>query len=216
MKPVIALIGRPNVGKSSLFNRLTRTRDALVVDQPGVTRDRRYGLARLEEKEFILIDTGGIILGAEGLDEQVSLIAMQAVNEADLVLFMVDGKNGLTSEDQAIADKVRALNKDLMLLVNKTERMEKNTASAEFYSLGLGQPFCISATQGEGIAQLGEEIVTHFPDLASPASEEEGEEEQARKQAARVAIVGRPNVGKSTLVNRLLGEERVLAFDAPG
>ena len=215
MKPVIALIGRPNVGKSSLFNRLTKTRDAIVVDQPGVTRDRRYGQAKYNDHEFIIIDTGGIMLEGEGIDEQVSNIALQAIDESDLALFMVDGKQGLTAEDQEVADKIRVLGKKLMLIVNKTERMDKSIAGSEFYAMGIGQPYCISASHGEGVPLLFEEIAGRF-DFPERTQDLEEQSADQRMDQPRVAIVGRPNVGKSTLVNRLIGEERVLAFDQPG
>ena len=208
MKPVLALVGRPNVGKSTLFNRLTRSRDAIVHDLPGVTRDRHYGEGRAGERQFIAIDTGGFEPRAnEGLTVQMARQAEQAIAEADAVIFVVDSRAGLVSGDRDIADKLRR-HPHVWLAVNKTEGMQPDTAVAEFHELGIGTPAPISAAHGEGIRELVEAALAPFPEAAEP-------DEEAEKHA-RVAIVGRPNVGKSTLINALVGEERVIAFDKPG
>jgi len=207
MKRVIALVGRPNVGKSTLFNRLTRSRDALVADEPGLTRDRRYGQLRFSNYSHILIDTGGIS-GEDGIDELIAEQAYQAIEECDVVVFLVDGRAGLTSDDEAISTQIRSTGKPVYVAVNKTEGMDRDIVSADFYSLGLGEVYSCSAAHGDGVGDMLEAICSSFPD-----QEEEPEEET---KGPKVALVGRPNVGKSTLVNRLLGEERVLAFDMPG
>jgi GTP-binding protein len=209
VKPVIALVGRPNVGKSTLFNRLTRRRDAIVHDVPGVTRDRHYGEARLGARPFIAIDTGGFEPRApEGIFVEMARQAEQAMIEADAVVFVVDGRAGLTPGDRAIAERLRRLRTKVFVGVNKTEGMQSDTAVAEFHELGLGAPAAISAAHGEGVRELFELVLERFP---------EGEEsEDVDKGHPRVAVVGRPNVGKSTLVNALVGEERVIAFDQPG
>ena len=208
MKPVVALVGRPNVGKSTLFNRLTRSRDAIVHDLPGVTRDRHYGEGRAGERRFIAIDTGGFEPRAhEGLTVQMARQAEQAIAEADAVIFVVDGRAGLVSGDRDIAEKLRR-HPHVWLAVNKTEGMQPDTAAAEFHELGIGSPAAISAAHAEGVGELLEAALAAFPADAEP-------DEEAEKHA-RVAIVGRPNVGKSTLINALVGEERVIAFDKPG
>ena len=208
MKPVLALVGRPNVGKSTLFNRLTRSRDAIVHDLPGVTRDRHYGEGRSGERRFIAIDTGGFEPRAnEGLPVQMARQAEQAIAEADAVVFVVDGRAGLTGADRDIAERLRR-HKHVWLTVNKTEGMQPDTATAEFHELGLGAPAAISAAHGEGVRELLDAVLAPFPEDAEPDAETE--------RHARVAVVGRPNVGKSTLINALVGEERVIAFDQPG
>ena len=208
MKPVLALVGRPNVGKSTLFNRLTRSRDAIVHDLPGVTRDRHYGEGRSGERRFIAIDTGGFEPRAnEGLPVQMARQAEQAIAEADAVVFVVDGRAGLTGADRDIAERLRR-HKHVWLTVNKTEGMQPDTATAEFHELGLGAPAAISAAHGEGVRELLDAVLAPFPEDAEPDEETE--------RHARVAVVGRPNVGKSTLINALVGEERVIAFDQPG
>ena len=208
MKPVLALVGRPNVGKSTLFNRLTRSRDAIVHDLPGVTRDRHYGEGRAGDRRFIAIDTGGFEPRAhEGLTVQMARQAEQAIAEADAVIFVVDGRAGLVSGDRDIAEKLRR-HPHVWLAVNKTEGMQPDTAAAEFHELGIGSPAAISAAHAEGVGELLEAALAAFPADAEP-------DEEAEKHA-RVAIVGRPNVGKSTLINALVGEERVIAFDKPG
>jgi GTP-binding protein len=211
VKPVIALVGRPNVGKSTLFNRLTRSRDAIVHDVPGVTRDRHYGEGRQGERAFIAIDTGGLELGAEeGIYVEMARQAEQAIAESDAVIFIVDGRAGLTGGDREIAGKLRRLSSPVHVAVNKTEGMQSDTAVAEFQELGLGSPAAISAAHGEGVRELMDLALSPFP------CESESEPEDAQKGHPRVAIVGRPNVGKSTLINALVGEERVIAFDKPG
>ena len=209
MKPVIALVGRPNVGKSTLFNRLTRSRDAIVHDLPGVTRDRHYGEGRHGERSFIAIDTGGLEPGAaEGIFAEMARQAEQAMAEADAVLFLVDARAGLTPADRKIADKLRRLRAPVFVAVNKAEGMQSDTAVAEFHELGLGQPAAISGAHGEGVREL--------MDLALAGFAEDNAAEEPGKGHPRVAIVGRPNVGKSTLINALVGEQRVIAFDKPG
>ncbi len=209
MKPVIALVGRPNVGKSTLFNRLTRSRDAIVHDVPGVTRDRHYGEGRAGGKAFIAIDTGGLEPRApEGVFVEMARQAEQAIAEADVVVFVVDGRAGLLPADRDIAAKLRRAKATVRLAVNKTEGMPAEQAVAEFHELGLGAPAAISAAHGEGVRELMDAVLENFPEELSPEDTEEGH--------PRVAIVGRPNVGKSTLVNALVGEERVIAFDQPG
>jgi GTP-binding protein len=208
VKPVIALVGRPNVGKSTLFNRLTRSRDALVHDLPGVTRDRHYGEGRAGSRAFIAIDTGGLEPGAEGIFVEMARQAEQAIAEADAVLFMVDGRAGLTPGDRLIAEKLRRTKPGVRIVVNKTEGMQGDTAVAEFHELGLGAPAPISAAHGEGVRELMDVVLEPFAEAAEAEEEETGH--------PRVAIVGRPNVGKSTLINALVGEERVIAFDQPG
>jgi len=212
VKPVIALVGRPNVGKSTLFNRLTRSRDAIVHDLPGVTRDRHYGDGRLGGRPYLVIDTGGLEPAAGGVYIEMARQAEQAIAESDAVIFVVDGRAGLTPGDRAIAGKLRkALSKTrsrLHLAVNKTEGMQSHSAVAEFHELGLGEPAAISSAHGEGVTELIDLVLKDFPEEEDTKDEEHGH--------PRVAIVGRPNVGKSTLVNALVGEERVIAFDQPG
>lgn len=214
MKPVIALVGRPNVGKSTLFNRLTKTRNALVADYAGLTRDRIYGNARHDEAEFILIDTGGLTIRGDNMSDLMRNQAELAINEADLTLFIVDGKTGVVPADELIAKQLRNVGKPVLLVINKTESEQRELAAADFYRLGLGEPEVISATQGRGISNLMNTLMQVLPAIRIVESEEE--ESEAAHEDIRLAVVGRPNVGKSTLVNRLLGEERVVAFDEPG
>ncbi|HET7198310.1 MAG TPA: ribosome biogenesis GTPase Der [Burkholderiales bacterium] len=210
MKPILALVGRPNVGKSTLFNRLTRSRDALVHDLPGVTRDRHYGEGRSAGRSFIAIDTGGLEPGAsQGIFVEMGRQAEQAIAEADAVLFIVDARAGLTPADRAIAEKLRPRKAAVRVVVNKAEGMPAESAVAEFHELGLGAPLPISAAHGEGVRETMDAVLARFP-------EESESETEAKDRHPRVAIVGRPNVGKSTLVNALVGEERVIAFDQPG
>jgi GTP-binding protein len=210
MKPVIALVGRPNVGKSTLFNRLTRRRDAIVVDVPGVTRDRHYGEGRIGARPFTVIDTGGLEPGTkQGIFAEMARQAEQAIAEADAVVFLTDGRGGLHDDDKLIAARLRRLRSRVWLVVNKTEGMASDAAVAEFHALGLGNPQPISAAHGDGVGDLIEGVLADFP----PGEEADDE---ARDRHPRVAIVGRPNVGKSTLVNALVGEERVIAFGEPG
>ncbi|HEX2332831.1 MAG TPA: ribosome biogenesis GTPase Der [Burkholderiales bacterium] len=208
-RPFIAIVGRPNVGKSTLFNRLIRSRDAIVHDVPGVTRDRHYGEGRLGARAFIAIDTGGFEpRAAEGIFVEMARQAEQAMIEADAIVFVVDGRSGLSPSDRDIAEKLRRLKAPVFLAVNKTEGMQPDIAVAEFHELGLGPPAPISAAHGEGVRELMEKVLSNFP--------EEGEQQEALEKHPRVAVVGRPNVGKSTLVNALVGEERVIAFAEPG
>ncbi|MGB7479779.1 MAG: ribosome biogenesis GTPase Der [Burkholderiaceae bacterium] len=214
MKPVIALVGRPNVGKSTLFNRLTRSRDALVADLPGLTRDRHYGNGRLGERPFLVIDTGGFEpVAKDGILHEMAKQTRQAVAEADVVIFIVDGRQGLTPHDKTITDFLRKAGRPVMLVINKSEGMKYTTVAADFYELGLGAPYVISAAHGDGVMELVDEAL----DLALAGVKNEEETAEAPPGSdIRIAIVGRPNVGKSTLVNTLLGEERVIAFDMPG
>lgn len=208
MKPTIVLVGRPNVGKSTLFNRLTKSRDAIVADQPGLTRDRHYGHGRLGKKPFLVVDTGGFEpLIKEGILHEMARQTEQAIAEADAVIFVVDGRTGLTPHDKEIANKLRCINRPVLVAVNKAEGMNHGMVEAEFHELGLGEPYAMSASHGEGVRGIIELALEPFP---------EPEDDEWHSDATRVAIVGRPNVGKSTLINTLLGEERVIAFDAPG
>ncbi|ODN43804.1 ribosome biogenesis GTPase Der [Piscirickettsia litoralis] len=208
MLPVVALVGRPNVGKSTLFNRLTKSRDALVHDQPGVTRDRQYGEGRLGQKPFIVIDTGGVGEHDGSIDQKMLTQSWQAALEADVVLFLVDGRVGMTGVDEEIAQKLREIHKKVYLVVNKTDGIDASVASAEFYALGFADLYSIAASHGRGVLSLIESTLENFD--VQPSEEEE------KAQGVKIALVGRPNVGKSTLTNRLLGEERVVAFDEPG
>ena len=208
MKPTLVLVGRPNVGKSTLFNRLTRSRDAIVADLPGLTRDRHYGHGKLGKKPYLVVDTGGFEpLVKEGILHEMARQTEQAIAEADAIIFVVDGRTGLTPHDKEIANKLRRIDRPVFVAVNKAEGMNSGMVEADFHELGLGEPNAISAAHGEGVRGLVEMALASFP---------EPEEEEAPSSAIRVAIVGRPNVGKSTMINTLLGEERVIAFDAPG
>ncbi len=214
MKPVIALVGRPNVGKSTLFNRMTRSRDALVADLPGLTRDRHYGEGRMGERPFLAIDTGGFEpVAKEGIMHEMAKQTKQAVAEADIVIFLVDGRQGITPHDKTITDFLRKSGRSVMLVVNKAEGMKYTAVTADFYELGLGDPYVISAAHGDGVMDLVEEALdialAKLPPEVPEAFKDTGKQ-------IKIAIVGRPNVGKSTLVNTLLGEERVIAFDMPG
>lgn len=213
MKPVIALVGRPNVGKSTLFNRLTRSRDALVADLPGLTRDRHYGEGRVGERPFLVIDTGGFEpVAKDGIMHEMAKQTKQAVAEADMVIFIVDGRQGMTPHDKTITDFLRKAGRPVMLVVNKAEGMKYTSVTADFYELGLGDPYVISAAHGDGVTDLVEEALNQA--IGQQTVLEDPAEEKHR--GVKLAIVGRPNVGKSTLVNALLGEERVIAFDMPG
>lgn len=207
MKPTLVLVGRPNVGKSTLFNRLTRSRDAIVANIPGLTRDRHYGHGRLGDKPCLVVDTGGFEPTAtEGILYEMARQTRQAIDEADVVLFLVDGRSGLTSLDRTVAEQLRKTGRKVVLVVNKSEGMT-SSATAEFFELGMGEPCAISAAHGDNVNELVELALRDFPS---------GRNEERNDDHPKIAIVGRPNVGKSTLVNALLGEERVIAFDQPG
>lgn len=247
--PVVALVGRPNVGKSTLFNRLTRTRDALVADFPGLTRDRKYGQANIAGYDFIVIDTSGIDGTEEGVEEKMAEQSLLAIEEADVVLFLVDARAGLTSADIGIANYLRQRqHKTTVVVANKTDGLDADSHCAEFYQLGLGEIAQIAASQGRGVTQLIEDVLTPLAEsmnasesavensdiLENAADEWEldfdfsdendtalldevlEEEQLEQEKNIKIAIVGRPNVGKSTLTNRILGEDRVVVYDLPG
>lgn len=243
MLPVLALVGRPNVGKSTLFNRLTRTRDALVADFPGLTRDRKYGQANVADYSFIVVDTGGITGDEEGIDALMAGQSLQAIEEADAVFFLVDARAGLTVADEAIAMHLRKQEKKVFLVANKTDGIDADSAVGEFYKLALGEVYQIAAAHGKGVRSLIEKAFEDFEEFAPEAEPEVDSEfeqndgmseidmaeldaleqaqiaEQAQAFAdmpIKLAIIGRPNVGKSTLTNRILGEQRVIVYDAPG
>ncbi len=209
MIPVIVLVGRQNVGKSTLFNRFTKSQDALVANYPGLTRDRIYGEGTYDDKSFIVIDTGGINGDEQGVDAIFAQQVKQALQEADCVLFLVDGRSGMTASDETIAQQLRQLQKPIYLVLNKTDGIDPHVAQAEFFQLGLGEPVPIAATHGRGVKGLLERVLEPFPEQSTQAEEEQDGH-------IKFAIVGRPNVGKSTLVNRILGEERVVTLDQPG
>jgi GTP-binding protein len=214
MKPVIALVGRPNVGKSTLFNRLTRSRDAIVADHAGLTRDRHYGNARLGAQAFIVIDTGGFEPTAEsGIYREMARQTRQAVAEADVVIFVVDAREGLSAQDHDIAAYLRKLGKPAVLVANKAEGMKAGAQLAEFFELGLGEVLPVSASHGQGVRSMVEAALAR---LQWPQPEEEASQEDEGQGVIRLAVAGRPNVGKSTLINTWLGEERLVAFDLPG
>jgi GTP-binding protein len=214
VKPVIAIVGRPNVGKSTLFNRLTRSRAALVADFPGLTRDRHYGDGRVGPCEYIVIDTGGFEpVNAEGIAREMAAQAEQAIAESDKVIFVLDAREGLTAQDRRICERLRVTGRPVLLAINKAEGLAP-AATAEFHELGLGEPHAISAAHGEGVRDLMELALAPFVEQAEAGGQEPIDAAGARR--VRVAVVGRPNVGKSTLINALLGEERLIAFDQPG
>lgn len=231
MIPVVALVGRPNVGKSTLFNRLTRTRDALVADFPGLTRDRKYGRAFLSGYEFIVVDTGGIDGTEEGIETKMAEQSLAAIEEADVVLFMTDARAGLTAADLSIAQHLRSREKTTFVVANKVDGIDADSACAEFWSLGLGEVYQMAASQGRGVTNMIEYALTPYAEAMGierqgeeevtderQYTEEEAEAEQQRLQdlPIKLAIIGKPNVGKSTLTNRILGEERVVVYDEPG
>ena len=210
MLPTIVLVGRPNVGKSTLFNRMTKSRDALVADLPGLTRDRHYGRGVGASRPYLVIDTGGFEPTAEsGILKEMAKQTLLAIDEADVVIFLVDGRAGMTPQELIIADKLRRAQRPVLLAVNKTEGMNRAVVAADFHELGLGEPLSISSAHGEGVRDLVELALENFPEHVF-------EDEMSANKKPKIAIVGRPNVGKSTLVNALLGEERVIAFDEPG
>jgi len=208
MIPVIAIVGRPNVGKSTLFNRLTRSRDALVADYAGLTRDRKYGEGEINERKFIVIDTGGISGDEAGIDTKMADQSWQAMDEADAVLFLVDAQVGLTAADEMIANHLRKINKTCYLVANKTDGLDTDVATVEFHSMGLPNLYHIAAAHNRGVRSLMEIVLEPFPE-PEPIDEEDD-------KGTRIAVIGRPNVGKSTLVNRMLGEDRVVVYDQPG
>ncbi len=207
MKPVIALVGRPNVGKSTLFNVLTRRRDALVADEPGLTRDRQYGDGRVGDRPYLVVDTGGLGDEHDVLRSLMTAQTKQAIGEADAVIFLVDGRAGLNALDRRIAEQLRRLGKPVRLAVNKTEGLDADLAAAEFNELALGQPWPIAAAHGQGVQSLLFDLLAELPHAVEVTDAQE---------CPRIAVAGRPNVGKSTLINALLGEERVVVFDQPG
>jgi GTP-binding protein len=207
MKPTLVIVGRPNVGKSTLFNRLTRTRDALVAAIPGLTRDRHYGAGRLGGRAYLVVDTGGLEPEGQGVFVEMAKQARTAIAEADVVVLVTDAREGLTPQDREIAKELRRTGRRVLVAVNKTEGMNHDVAKVEFHELGLGAPHAISAEHGEGVSDLVEAALADFP------AEEEREDTDG---AVRIAVVGRPNAGKSTLVNTLVGEERVVTFEQPG
>ena len=210
-KPVLALVGRPNVGKSTLFNRLTRSRDALVADQPGLTRDRKFGEGKLGPCKYIVIDTGGLSDEKSGIDSEMAVQSWQAVEQADEILFVVDARDGLLSGDIEIAARLRETGKPVHLVVNKIDGLNPDIVTAEFHRLGMAELHVISAEHGRGVKSMIYEVLE--PHVESATADETEVEEQA---GIKLAIIGRPNVGKSTLVNRMLGEERVVTYDMPG
>jgi len=209
MKPVIALVGRPNVGKSTLFNQLTKSRNALVADYPGLTRDRQYGTGRVGDKPYIVVDTGGLSGDAEGVEVQMVDQVHQAIGEADIVLFLVDARAGLMAGDEQIVQQLRRINKPIFVVVNKIDGTDETIGIIDFQGLGMGEPLAIAATHGRNVTRMMQTVLADLPEA------EEGDEEE-EDGGVKVAIIGRPNVGKSTLVNRIMGEERVVAFDMPG
>ena len=210
MKPTVVIVGRPNVGKSTLFNRLTRSRDALVADAPGLTRDRHYGDGRLGDRPYYVVDTGGLEpVARDGLLGEMAKQTAAAIAEADAVIFLGDAREGVTPQDRRIAAELRKARARIWLVANKAEGLDAPVATAEFHELGLGAPHAVSAAHGDGVGALMDALLSDFPlEAAIEAEPEDG--------GPRVAVVGRPNVGKSTLVNRLLGEDRMIVFDAPG
>lgn len=206
MLPVIALVGRPNVGKSTLFNALTGTRDAIVADVPGVTRDRQYGYGR-GPIPYVVVDTGGLVENPTGIEAQMRAQTLRAIAEADRLVLITDARSGLTPQDEAVARELRRAGKPVIVAVNKSEGLDPDVVAAEFHALGLGEPLSISASHGEGCSELVERMLEG---LEAPPAEEQ------RPKSIRLAVIGRPNVGKSTLVNRLIGEERVITSEEPG
>ena len=207
MKPTVVLVGRPNVGKSTLFNRLTKTKEALVADIPGLTRDRHYGHGRVGNKPYLIVDTGGFEpIVDSGILFEMAKQTMQAVDEADAVVFLTDGRTGITAQDKVIANHLRQSKAPVFVAVNKAEGINRAIAAADFYELGLGEPFVISSSHGDGVRDLIDTVLDALPDT----------EEEEDTRCPKFAVIGRPNVGKSTLVNALLGEERVITFDQAG
>lgn len=209
MKPVIALVGRPNVGKSTLFNSLTRSRDALIADFPGLTRDRQYGLGKVASQDYVVVDTGGLSGERESIDELMARQTWFAIKEASGVVMLVDGREGLTAADEWIANRLRRCDKPLVLAVNKTDGVDPDQATAEFFRLGINPVMPLAAAHGRGVSALMTALFDLLPELQTA-------QESPSWEGIRIAFIGRPNVGKSTLINRLLGEERMLSDDRPG
>jgi GTPase len=210
MLPVVALIGRPNVGKSTLFNVLTGTRDAIVADVPGLTRDRQYGFGRVGPMPFVVVDTGGLVENPKGIEAQMRAQTERAVAEADRLILLVDGRAGLTPQDDFVAREIRKSGKPTTLAVNKSEGLDLDLVAADFHALGLGEPLGISASHGQGCEDLMVQA------LAGLEADPRAQATDPAAEGVRIAIIGRPNVGKSTLVNRLIGQERVIASEHPG
>ncbi|MCK5433442.1 MAG: ribosome biogenesis GTPase Der, partial [Gammaproteobacteria bacterium] len=211
MKSVIAIVGRPNVGKSTLFNFLTRSRNALVADRPGVTRDRQYGFGNYQGREFILVDTGGLGRNdkdSENISNLISDQSLRAIEEADVLIWLVDGREGLTAEDEHLAEILRPMCDHIFLSANKTEGLDTDIVLSDFHRFGFNEPSAISAKRGDGISHLMDEVIKQLP--------VESDNEGLSEHGLRITVLGRPNVGKSTLTNRILGEERMLTFDQPG
>lgn len=209
---MIAIVGRPNVGKSTIFNRLTKTRNALVANQPGLTRDRQYGRGMINNQPCILVDTGGLSGEEDELNLAMAKQVQYAIEESHCVMWVVDGKTGMNSSDEKIAEELRKLNKPICITVNKTENMERVSSCADFYSLGMGEPFAIAAVHGRGIKNLEEGLLN----LLEQENITFNDEAEDPSSGVKIALIGRPNVGKSTLINRIVGEERVVVFDMPG
>lgn len=212
--PIIAIVGRPNVGKSTLFNRLTRSRDALVADYAGLTRDRKYGRALLSGHPFLLIDTGGLSGGEVGIDAAMAQQSKAAIEEADAVVFMVDATSGVAASDQTVADILRRIDKPVWLAANKIDGQNTDIALSDFYGLGFGEPQAIAASHGRGVSALSDQLLAYFGLLDVDPVDVNDQRQEA--PGIRIGVIGRPNVGKSTLVNRMLGEDRVVVFDLPG
>ena len=212
--PIIAIVGRPNVGKSTLFNRLTRSRDALVADYAGLTRDRKYGRALLSGHPFLLIDTGGLSGGEVGIDAAMAEQSKAAIEEADAVVFLVDATSGVAASDQTVADMLRRIDKPVWLAANKIDGQNTDIALSDFYGLGFGEPQAIAASHGRGVSALSDQLLAYFGLLDVDPVDVNDQRQEA--PGIRIGVVGRPNVGKSTLVNRMLGEDRVVVFDLPG
>src|SRR5690606_26419284 len=217
MLPTIVVVGRPNVGKSTLFNRMTRSRAAIVADTPGVTRDRHYGRGRVGTQPFLVVDTGGFEPAvSSGLPQQMAQQTLAAIAEADAVIFLTDAREGLTPQDAVIAQQLRASGRPVWLAVNKAEGLNRAIAAAEFHELGLGEPWPISAAHGDGVAALVEAILGEIAPLEPAPEEAPGEDAAQAQKPPRIAVVGRPNAGKSTLINTLLGAERLITSPIAG